>query len=54
VGHVFAELAHERFRRPRSIVVFDPMDTLRQAFVDRMLEVSLHAAYKAAVGAAFA
>jgi hypothetical protein len=30
------------------------MDALRQAFVDRTLEVSLHAASKAAAGAAFA
>jgi hypothetical protein len=30
------------------------LDGLRQAFVDRTLEVSLHAADKAAAGAAFA
>jgi hypothetical protein len=30
------------------------LDALRQAFVDRTLEVSLHAASKAAAGAAFA
>jgi hypothetical protein len=30
------------------------LDALRQAFVDRTLEVSLHAASKAVAGAAFA
>jgi hypothetical protein len=51
---VFAELAHERFCCPRPAAVFGPLDALRQAFVDRALEVSLHAASKAATGAAFA
>jgi hypothetical protein len=51
---VFAELAHERFCRPRPTAVSGPLDALRQAFVDRTLEVSLHAANKAAAGAAFA
>jgi hypothetical protein len=51
---VFAELAHERFCRPRPTAIFGPLDALRQAFVDRTLEVSLHAASKAAAGAAFA
>jgi hypothetical protein len=51
---VFAELAHERFCRPRPTAVSCPPDALRQAFVDRTLEVSLHAAIKAAAGAAFA
>jgi hypothetical protein len=51
---VFAELAHERFRRPRPIAVSGPLDALRQAFVDRTLEVSMHAASKAAAGATFA
>jgi hypothetical protein len=51
---VFAELAHERFCRPRPSAVSRALDELRQAFVDRTLEVSLHAASKAAVGAAFA
>jgi hypothetical protein len=51
---VFAELAHERFCRPRPTAVSGPLDVLRQAFVDRTLEVSLHAASKAAAGAAFA
>jgi hypothetical protein len=51
---VFAELAHERFCRPRPIVVSGPLDELRQAFVDRTLEVSSHAASKAAARAAFA
>jgi hypothetical protein len=51
---VFAELAHERFCRPRSTAVSGPLDALRQAFIDRKLEVSLHAVSKAAAGAAFA
>jgi hypothetical protein len=51
---VFAELPHERFCRPRPTAVSSAMDELRQAFVDMTLEVSLHAASKAAVGAAFA
>jgi hypothetical protein len=51
---VVAELAHERFCRPRPTAVSGPLDTLRQAFVDRTMEVSLHAASKAAAGAAFA
>jgi hypothetical protein len=51
---VFAELAHERFGRPCPTSVSCPPDALRQAFVDRTLEVSLHAAIKAAAGAAFA
>jgi hypothetical protein len=51
---VFAELVHERFCRPRPTAVSGPLDALRQAFVDRTLEVSLHAANKAAADAAFA
>jgi hypothetical protein len=51
---VFAELAHKRFSRLRPTAVSGPLDELRQAFVDRTLEVSLHAASKAAAGAAFA
>jgi hypothetical protein len=51
---VFAELALERLCRPRPTAVSGPMDALRQAFVDRTLEVSLHATTKAAAGAAFA
>jgi hypothetical protein len=51
---VFAELAHERFCRPRPTAVSGSLDALRQAFVDRTLEVGLHAANKAAAGAAFA
>jgi hypothetical protein len=50
----FAELAHERFCRPRPTAVSGPLDALCQAFADRTLEVSLHAASKAAVDAAFA
>jgi hypothetical protein len=34
---VFAELAHERFYRPRPTAVSGPQDELRQAFVDRTL-----------------
>jgi hypothetical protein len=51
---VFAELAHERFCRPRPTAVSGPLDALPQAIVDRTLEVSLHAASRAAAGAAFA
>jgi hypothetical protein len=51
---IFAELAHERFFRPRPTAVSGPLDALRQAFVDGTLEVSLHAASKAAAGATFA
>jgi hypothetical protein len=51
---VFAELAHERFCRPRPTAVSGPLDALRQAFVDRTLEVSLHAASKDVAGATFA
>jgi hypothetical protein len=51
---VFAELAHERFCRPRPTAVSSPLDEIRQAFVNRTLEVSLHAAIKEADGATFA
>jgi hypothetical protein len=51
---VFVELAHERFCRPRPTPVSGPLDALRQPFVDRTLEVSLHAASKAVAGASFA
>jgi hypothetical protein len=51
---VFAELAHEHFCRPRPTAVSSALDELRQALVDMTLEVSLHAASKAAAGAAFA
>jgi hypothetical protein len=50
---VFAELAHECFCRPRPTAASGPLDELRQAFVDKTLEVSLHAACKAAARAAF-
>jgi hypothetical protein len=50
----FAELAHERFCRPRPTAVSGPPDALRQALIDRTREVSLYAASKAAAGAAFA
>jgi hypothetical protein len=51
---VLAELAHERFCRPRPTAVSSALDDLRQAFVDMTLEVSLHAASKEAARAAFA
>jgi hypothetical protein len=51
---VFAELAHERFRRPGPTAFSGPLDGLRQAFVDRIVDVNMHAANKAAAGAAFA
>jgi hypothetical protein len=50
----FAELAHERFCRSRHAAVSGPLDDLRQAFVDKRLEISMHAANKAGDGAAFA
>jgi hypothetical protein len=50
---VFAELAHERFCRRHPTAVSGPLDALRQEFVDRTLEVSLHAASKAPAGAVF-
>jgi hypothetical protein len=49
---VFA--AHEPICRPRPTAVSGPLDALRQAFVDRTLEVSLHAANKATASGAFA
>jgi hypothetical protein len=51
---VFAELAYQRFCRPRPTAVSSALDELRQAFVDMTLEVSLHAASKEAPRAAFA
>jgi hypothetical protein len=51
---MFAELAHERFCRPRPTAVSGTLDELRQAFVDIALEVSMHAASKTVVGEAFA
>jgi hypothetical protein len=51
---VSAEFAHERFCRPRPTAVSGPLDALRQAFIDRNVEINLHAANKAAVGDAFA
>jgi hypothetical protein len=44
----FAELAHERLCRPRPTAVSCLLDELRQAFVDKTPEVSMHAARKAA------
>jgi hypothetical protein len=51
---VFPELAHGRFCRPCPTAVSGPLDELRQSFVDMTIEVSMHAASKAADGAAFA
>jgi hypothetical protein len=51
---LFAELAHERFCRPRPTAVSGPLDDMSQAFVDKTLEDGMHAAIKAVVGAAFA
>jgi hypothetical protein len=50
---VFAELAHERFCRPRPTAVLSALDELRQALVDKTLEVGLHASNKAAARATF-
>jgi hypothetical protein len=47
LDRVFAELAHEHFCRLRPTAVSGPLDELRQAFVDKTLEVSLHTAKKA-------
>jgi hypothetical protein len=44
---VFDEVAYERFCRPLSTAVSGPLDELRQTFVDKTLEVSMHAASKA-------
>jgi hypothetical protein len=41
---VFTELAYDRFCRPRHAAVSGPLDKLRQALVDKTLEVSMHAA----------
>jgi hypothetical protein len=51
---VVAELANERFCPPRPTAVSGPLNELRQAFVDRTLEVSMHAAGKAITGGAYA
>jgi hypothetical protein len=51
---VFAEIAHERLCRSLPTAVSGPLDELRQAFVDRTLEVSLHPASKARARAAIA
>jgi hypothetical protein len=50
--HVFVELSHERLCRLRPTAVSGIVDALREAFVDRKLEVSLHAASKVGIGAA--
>jgi hypothetical protein len=51
---VLAEIAHERFCRPRPTAVSGPLDALRQAFVDQTLEVNIHAAIKAEARATLA
>jgi hypothetical protein len=51
---VFAELAHDRFCTPRPDAMSSQLDAFRQALIDRTLEVSFHAANKAASRAAFA
>jgi hypothetical protein len=53
IDHVFTKLVHERSSRPRPTTVLGPQDALRQAFADRKLDVSRHAASKVVVGAAF-
>jgi hypothetical protein len=46
-GRVLAELANERFCKPRPTEVSGTLDALRKAFVDRTLEVGMHVASKA-------
>jgi hypothetical protein len=48
LDRVFAELNHERFYMPRPTAVSGKLDALRQAFADQTLEVTRHAASKAA------
>jgi hypothetical protein len=55
LDRVLAELAHERLWRPCPTAVYSsPIDMPRQSFVERTLEVSMHAANKARDGVAFA
>ena len=51
---VFAELAYERFLKPRPDVASSEYDNLHRAFIDKTLECSLLASAKAATGATFA
>jgi hypothetical protein len=51
---VLAELARKRFNRPHPTAVSGPLDEIRQAFVERTLDVSMHAASKVSLVAAFA
>jgi hypothetical protein len=51
---VLVEVAHKRFCRPIPTVVSGTLDALRQAFVDRALEVNLHGGSKAATTLYFA
>jgi hypothetical protein len=51
---VFAELAYERFLKPRPDVASSKYDNLHRAFIDKTLECSLLASAKAAAGATFA
>jgi hypothetical protein len=50
---VITELAHVSFCRPRPTAVSGQQAELRQAFVDRTLEVSMQAGSKATCGAGF-
>jgi hypothetical protein len=51
---VFAELAYERFLKPRPNVSSSEYDNLHRVFIDKTLECSLLAIAKDAVGATFA
>jgi hypothetical protein len=51
---VFAEVAYERFLKPRPDVASSKYDNLDRAFIDKTLECSLLASAKAAAGATFA
>jgi hypothetical protein len=51
---VIAELAYERFLKPRPDVASSEYDNLHRAFIDKTLECSLLASPKAAAGATFA
>jgi hypothetical protein len=55
LDRVFAELAYERFLKPRPYVTSSEYDNLQRAFIDKALECSsLLASAKAAAGATLA
>jgi hypothetical protein len=54
LDRVFAELAYERFLKPRLDVAYSEYDSLLRAFIDMTLECFLLAIAKAAARATFA